>query len=119
VAAAGLALLLVVTAAGWYAAWYYSFDSRFARSRPALEAYAAEVMASDPATPIHQPPRHLGAFETGRAERLPHGFLFFCDYGNPFDANGIAYSTEPIANSIGGRDFLTHIEGSWYTIWRN
>jgi hypothetical protein len=64
------------------------------------------------------PPR-LGAFETSGLERLPHGFLFFCDYGHPLDANGLAYSTEPLTPQVNGHDFFRHIEGNWYTVWRN
>ncbi len=98
---------------------YYSFDARFARSRPALEAYAKQAMATDPSKPLPALPSQLGAFQTGGLERLPHGFLFFCDYGHPLDANGLAYSTEPLPAERNGRDFFKPIEGNWYTVWRN
>jgi len=66
---------------------------------------------------ISIPPR-IGEFRTTGAERLAHGFLFFCDYGNPFDANGIAYSTEPLPENIDQNDYYTHVDGNWYSFWR-
>jgi hypothetical protein len=114
-----LTLLVLLVAGGWFVSSHYSFEPRFARSKPAFEAYAARVMASDPASPMPAPPLHLGAFETSGAERLPHGFLFFCNYGHPLDANGIAYSTQPLPADIGEHDFFKHIEGNWYAICRN
>ena len=95
------------------------FETRFRRSRPVLEVYAAQVMATDPASLVPQPPARLGAFDTGHAERLPHGFLFFCDYGHPVDANGLAYSTEPLPDTVTNRDHFTRVEGNWYKLWRN
>jgi hypothetical protein len=115
-AVAGVAFL---AAGGWGASWYYSFDARFARSKPALEAYATHAMASDPSRPLPSPPPRLGAFRTGNAERLPHGVLFFCDFGHPLDANGLAYSTEPLPTGDNEHVVFKHIEGNWYTVWRN
>ena len=115
-----LVLLALLGAAGWFGTSYFSFESGFERAKPALEQYAAEVLASDPSRPLPPPPARLGAFTARGAERLPHGFLFFCDYGNPLDANGLAYSTEPLPSAAaGGRDFYTPIEGNWYRVWRN
>jgi hypothetical protein len=114
-----LCVLLAAAALFNYSLWPGPFETRFRRSRPALEAYAAQVMATDPASPVPQPPARLGAFQAGSAERLPHGFLLFCDYGHPLDANGIAYSTEPPPSNPDGRDHFKHIEGNWYTVWRN
>ena len=114
-----LAGIVFLVAGGLAASWYYSFDARFARSKQALEAYAAQVMAADPSKPLPALPRRLGAFETGNVERLPHGFLFFCDYGHPLDANGLAYSTEPLPADVNEHDFCRHIEGNWYNVWRN
>jgi len=116
---AGLAMVTFIVIGGWYASWYYSFESRFKRSKPALDAYAVQAMASDPNKPLPALPRRLGAFETVDVERLPHGFLFFCDYGHPLDANGLAYSAEPLPADGNNHDFFKHIEGNWYTIWRN
>ena len=81
---------VLLAAGAWfiYALSPEPFETRFRRSKPDLEAYAARVMATDSASPVPQPPARLGAFQTGRAERLPRGFLFFCDYGHPLDANG-------------------------------
>jgi hypothetical protein len=112
----GIAFLV---AGGWAASRYYSFAARFGRSKPDLEAYAAQVMASDPSKPLPALPARLGAFQTDHVERLPHGFLFFCDYGHPLDANGLAYSTVPLPADVNQHDFFEHIEGNWYTMWRN
>jgi hypothetical protein len=126
----GWALIVLLIAAGWFASWYVSFDRRFTRSKSALEALAAEVMATDPATPLVLPPT-VGDFSASNAERLPHGFLFRCDYDNPFDWNGIAYSTEPLTDELvrpdhgSGDDglnhttFFRHVEGNWYKAFRN
>jgi len=114
-------MAITITAGLAYAYWKYSFEMRFSRSKPALEAFAAQVMASPSESPINLP-SHLGEFQTNDAERLPHGFLFFCDYGHWLDDNGIAYSTEPLPNKIAkanGNYFYDHIEGSWYTLWRD
>lgn len=104
----------------WYVDLRQSFPYKFKRSKPALEAYATQVMASNSHLPIVQPPPRLGAFDTGKAERLPGGFLFFCDYGHWLDANGIAYSTVPLPRvDATGHDFFEHIEGNWYQFLRN
>ena len=84
-----------------------------------LEAYAAQAMSSDSAKPLPALPSRSGSFKASSVERLPHGFLFFCDYGHPLDANGIAYSLEPLPQVVNGRDTFTHIDGNWYVIWRN
>jgi len=110
----GIVILIMAALAG---AWYYSFDARFQRSKTAFEAYATQAMASDPSKPLPILPPRLGDFQTGDVERLPHGFLLFCDYGHFLDANGVAYSTEPPPDNE--HDFFTHIEGNWYKIWRN
>lgn len=97
-------------------------EVRFRASRAEFDAYADRVMAAAPDQPILQPPRSLGKFAAGNAERLPHGFLFFADYGHPLDANGFAYSTEPLPEheKIDGHSHrFTPIEGNWYFMWRN
>ena len=116
VAGAALSSVAAMVLAGWFASRYYSFEARFARSRPSLDGYAAQAMASYPQLP--RLPAHLGSFETSRLERLPHGFLFFCDYGHPLDANGLAYSTESLPD-VRNHDYFTHIEGNWYLVLRN
>jgi hypothetical protein len=75
-------------------------------------------MSTDPSSAIPQPPKKLGKFLTGKAERMPHGFYFYCDFGNPFDANGLAYSTEPLPSNLNHSEYFTRITGNWYTIWR-
>ena len=123
-----LSTLAVLVAVGWGVSRHISYDSfeaRFARSRPALEAYAPKAMASDPSKPLPALPPRLGEFQPGKVERLPHGFLFFCDYGHTLDANGLAYSTErlpatePLPANANEHDFFEHITGNWYTVWRN
>jgi hypothetical protein len=114
-----VAALVLLVAGVWFGSWYFRFEQRFARSKSALEKYAARVMESDPQKPLPPPPRRLGSFKAGHAERLPHGFLFFCDYGHPLDANGLAYSTEPLPTQAPDRDVFEHIQGNWYTVWRN
>ena len=121
---AAIALLVLAAAAGWFAISRYSFDSRFARSRTELDAYAAQVIASDSSTPI-TPPRRIGSFEAGEALRLPHGFLFRCDFGHPLDWNGLAYSTQSLPAEMEDVQpplenmFFEPVEGNWYKVWRN
>ena len=117
-------LLLIVVAAVYYALSYHSMEQKYARSKPAFEAFAAQVMATDPATPITLP-RHLGEFDVGDPHRLPHGFFFGADYGHPLDWNGFAYSTDPLPEEmddpVGNHQtmFCHPIEGNWYSVWRN
>lgn len=118
--AIGLLGLAGLIALIWFAVHYSSFEASFARSRPAFEAYARIAMASDPSGPLPPLPRWLGEFGASSPERLPHGFLFFSDYGNWTDMNGFAYSTEP--PSAWGRnryDEFEHIAGNWYKVWRS
>jgi len=128
----GLILFFGFIAAVLFGIWrvprLQPFEWRFYWSKTALEAYAAKVMASDPSTPIPPVPQRVGDFQAGGAERLPHGFLFICDYGGPFDTSGIAYSTEPlpaemknheIIGTEEGHDDFEHVEGNWYTVDRN
>jgi hypothetical protein len=120
--AGSAALFALFLALGALVVWFESFDARFARSKPDLEAYAAQVMATPQSETIPKPPAFLGSFKTGDAERLPHGFQVFCFYGNPFDATGLAYSTEPLPTTVtvstSEYNFYTHIEGNWYRFWR-
>lgn len=114
---ASLTLLLAFSAAVASLWYHYSTDARFHRSKAALDAYAVRVMSSDPSLPPPQPPQPLGAFLPGEAKRLPHGFYFYADYGNPFDANGFAYSTVPLPRVLDDRLYLDHIEDNWYYVW--
>jgi hypothetical protein len=122
VLAAMFVLVLLAGAVG-FALWRASLEQRFARSKPALEAYAAQVMAAAPTAPV-TPPRRLGAFEASEGMRLPHGFLFRSNFGHPLDWNGLAYSTAPLPREMadpqrgGGRMFFDRIGGNWYTVWR-
>ena len=102
-----------------HALWYSSDDQRFARSLPAFNAYAVQVSALPAGSPLPAMPKPFGAFDALGAERLPHGFQFFCDYGNPFDANGFAYSSRPLPHTVDDKNFYTPITGGWYKLWRN
>lgn len=108
----------------WFAYPYFSFHEMVRRSIPALDAYAARVSAEGPAA-LATPPTKLGYFNVGKIEPLPHGFLFESDYGNPFDWNGLAYSTEPLPgteyDTAGNeRQSFQSLGGNWYTVirWR-
>ena len=68
----GAAFVLAIVGALWFASWNSSNEARFARSKPALEAFAAQVMASDRTSAIVVP-KQIGDFATGPLERLPHG----------------------------------------------
>ena len=49
--------------------------------------------------------------------------MFFCDYGNPLDANGLAYVTQqPPATQPGpgdAVDYVEHVSGNWYSVLEN
>ena len=53
-----LAIVVISAATAWVALWYFSFNVRFARSKTALDTYAAQAMASYPVLP--RMPPHLG-----------------------------------------------------------
>ncbi|MCE9588908.1 MAG: hypothetical protein K8S99_00105 [Planctomycetes bacterium] len=119
-----VALLLII--AGWrvysdISNALLSFEERFRLSRPALDAYPAQVKASGPAS-LANPPSTISYFNVLKVEPLPHGFLFQSDYGNPFDWGGIAYSTEPLPKyaktANHGEQVFEPIEGNWYTVFR-
>jgi hypothetical protein len=114
--------LLFAVALGWIVYPYLSFDEAFRRSRPALEAYAEQVKKNGPAT-LQSPPAKLGYFKVNKVEALPHGFLFQSNYGNPFDWDGIAYSTAALPrfddDSAGKtKQVFEHIDGNWYSVFR-
>ncbi len=102
--------------------YFLSFSTQFHHSKPALEAYAAKVMANGPAV-LASPPAKLGYFHVLKMEPLPNGFLFQSDYGNPFDWDGIAYSTTPLPDydkDARGetKQIFKPIEGNWYEVFR-
>ena len=114
--------LVLVCVATWFAYPHFSFPEQFRRSKPALNAFAANVTASG-STALARPPSRLGYFKVLKMEPLPHGFLFQSDYGNPFDWLGIAYSTQPLpeydkdpAGVV--KQVFTPIEGDWYEVFR-
>ena len=109
---AALLAIGILAAGGAFASHQYSFDARFKRSKPALDAYATRATSLDARTPLPPLPQRLGAFKPHGVERLPNGFLFFCDYGHPLDANGLAYSLTPLPREL-GHDYFKPIEGNW------
>ena len=123
--AAGVFLLVIglVAFAILRAARSEAFEPRFARSRAALDAFAAIVMAAKDG-PFPAVPERIGEFRPGKKiVRLPHGFLIYCDYGHPLDANGIAYSTQPLPESLPApkefpesqsRYYFWLVDGPWY-----
>jgi hypothetical protein len=119
----GIGLVVLISIVIWEAYPYFlSFSAQFRRSKPALEAYATKVMANGPAA-LASPPSKLGYFHVLKMESLPNGFLFQSDYGNPFDWDGIAYSTTPLPeydNDGSGqtKQIFTPIEGNWYEVFR-
>ena len=125
IVSAAAVLLIVLAGGAWLASRYFSFERRFARSQPELEAYAANVMmAADPSSPL-TPPALLGSFEASDAFRLPQGFAFRSDYGHPLDWNGLAYSTQPLPEQLPDPQppfstmFFKPVRGNWYTVSRN
>lgn len=116
--------VVLTTAIGAIAAvmfldWYYSVEQRFARSLTAFEAYAAQVAGLPATSPLPPLPKPFGEFEACDAERLPHGFQFYCDYGHWLDAKGFAYSTQPLPPVVDDQYHYTPLRGNWYKVWRN
>jgi hypothetical protein len=117
-----VAICAALLGIAWYVYPYFSYAEMFRRSRPALDAYAAKIMASGTAE-LATPPTRLGYYHVLSVEPLPHGFLFQHDSGNPFDWNGLAYSTQPLpryeydaAGEV--RQVFTPIDGDWYEVFR-
>jgi len=115
------ALLAATAIAAWYSYPYFSFSERFRRSKPALEQWAAQFTATG-STDLNAPCR-IGYFKILKVETLPHGFILQHNAGNPFDWNGLAYSTELLPreekNTQGEvRQIFTPLEGNWYDVFR-
>lgn len=72
--------VVLFTVAAWQAYVYVSmpFSEKFRRSKPALDAYAAQVSAAGPSA-LTSPPSHIGYFNIQKAEPLPHGFILQSD----------------------------------------
>lgn len=120
--AVAVGFVLLVGVATWFIYPYFSFSVIFRRSTPALDRYAAQVTATG-STALATPPGRLGYFKVLKVESLPHGFLFQHDAGNPFDWNGLAYSTEPLPREEKNREgkvrrMFIPIEGNWYDAFR-
>jgi hypothetical protein len=99
-----------------------SSDELFRRSRPALDAYAIQVMAPG-STALTNPPKRLGYFNVISTAPLPHGFVFQHDSCNPFDWCGIAYSTEPLPEEdkdAKGKviQLFRPLGAKWYDVFR-
>jgi hypothetical protein len=119
-------IAFVAAAIGGIGVWivypYFSFAEMFRRSKPALESYAAQVMAPG-SNALMSPPKRIGYFGVLKVEPLPNGFLFQHDQGNPFDWNGLAYSTNPLPevekDSTGKvKEIFTPLGGNWYDVFR-
>jgi hypothetical protein len=114
--AAVVAALVVLTV--WCCTWYFSFDQRFARSKVALDAYAQQSMIGSPIA------TQVGAFNVSDPVALPSGFIVRCDYGHPFDWNGLAFSTAPLPGKLvdpqspKGTILCHPIGGNWYRVSR-
>ena len=118
----GAVAILLLGLAAWQVYPYLSFSERFRRSKPALDAYAKQVAASGNAS-LKTPPHSLGYFHVLSAEPLPNGFILESDYGNPFDWDGLAYSTvklpdEDVDPKGNVKQVFEPIEGNWYTVFR-
>ena len=115
--------VVILSVAAWQIYSYLlSFDGKFRRSKPALDAYAATVLTVGPSV-LASPPSQIGHFRVLSAQPLPHGFVLESDYGNPFDWNGLAYSTVPLQQfdkDANGKvtQVFTVIQGNWYTVFR-
>lgn len=115
--------VMILCAVGWQAYLYLlPFPEKFRRSKPALDAYAAKVAAVGPSA-LAKPPSRIGDFNVLKAEPLPHGFILQSDYGNPFDWDGLAYSTAPLPkyelDAKGGiKQVFTPMDDNWYTVSR-
>jgi hypothetical protein len=122
--AIGLALLVMLGGVSYVVYPYASFSARFRRSRPALDAYAAQVAAKG-SSALASPPARLGYFHVGKIEPLPNGFLFQSSDGDggPFDWSGLAYSTSALPKydlkpdgSV--KQAFAPIAGNWYDVFR-
>jgi hypothetical protein len=119
----GVLVTLILGGVGtWTVYPYFSFAEMFRRSRPALDAYAARVTAPGSAA-LSSPPKRLGYFNVLKVGALPNGFLFQHDQGNPFDWNGLAYSTTPLPQVEKGpagevKQVFTPRGGNWYDVFR-
>jgi hypothetical protein len=117
------ALVVIFVAVAWQAdAYLMPLGRRFARSKAALDAYAAQVAAAGPAV-LASPPSRIGYFRVLKAEPLPHGFVLQSEFGNPFDWDGLAYSTAPLPqydHDAKGeiKQVFTPVQGCWYTVFR-
>ena len=116
------AVTFLLTVSGWLLYPYISFDESFRRSKSDLMTYANRVTIEGPRV-LAAPPHRLGYFNILRAETLPHGFILQCDYGGPFDWNGLAYSAQPLPmyeNDAAGElvQMFTPIGDQWYKVFR-
>lgn len=114
--------VLSLGAAAWLVYPYLSFNEMFRRSKSALDAYARQVAANGKDL-LKTPPHSLGYFHILGAEPLTHGFVLQSDYGNPFDWDGLAYSTTKLPNEeTDSKGNVTQvfepIKGNWYTVFR-
>jgi hypothetical protein len=117
-----LAIVVLGGVGAWVVYPYFSFAEMFRRSKPALDAYAAQVAAPG-STALASPPKRLGYFAVLKVEPLPNGFLFQHGQGHPFDWSGLAYSSTPLpqyekdaAGEV--KQVFTPLGGNWYDVFR-
>jgi hypothetical protein len=106
-----MAVVVTLTAAG--VILDVPLRARFAASRPALEALAAELSAPDASST--RPDRAVGLFDAERIERIDGGFRFLVRDSGFLDPVGFAYSMDGQPPVI-GEDSYAPFEGLWW-IW--
>ena len=120
--AVGMLFILGGVGAWWVFPEFVDFKTAFRWSKPALDDYAAKVIATGPAM-LATPPKRIGYINVLTMEPLPHGFVFQHDKGHPFDWSGLAYSTEPLPSEdkdARGKviQTFTPLGDNWYDVFR-
>src|SRR4030095_1302464 len=87
---------------------------RFRLSRPALDAYVAEVVAGRVQPHGYGTPRHwVGLFRVAETESLPDGVVRIITASDFLDDAGFTFSPVSPPPRV-GEDSYTHITGAWY-----
>lgn len=93
---------------------------RFWFARPELERLAVQVAATPAGTPM-PPDQTVWFTNVNDIQRLSGGGMRFATFlgGNPFDYEGLAYSSMPLPESeeVEGCIFRRYC-GNWYTFWK-
>jgi hypothetical protein len=90
------------------------YHLRFRLSRPALESYAAEIVAGRKQPHGFATPRRwVGLYRVRETELLPDGVVRIITAPSGFDDAG--FTSSPVSSPpVVGEDSYTHITGSWY-----